>query len=55
MFRRYGHFCYRRGLDWEGAREMMEVMLSERFICECELLWRLTDEQVEERLTGKRI
>jgi len=55
MFRRFHHFCYERGLDWEGAREMMENMLSERFLCECEIVWRLKDEQVEERLAGRRM
>jgi hypothetical protein len=54
LFRRFHHFCYERGLDWEGAREMMEIMLSERFMCECEMVWRLTDEQVEQRLAGRR-
>lgn len=54
MFRRFGHFCYEQGLDWEGAREMIENMLSYRFLCECEIAWRLSDEQVEERLTGKK-
>jgi len=51
LFRRFNHFCYERGLDWEGARELM---LSERFLCECEIVWRLTDEQVRERLAGRR-
>jgi len=32
----------------------MEIMISERFLCECEIVWRLTDEQVEERLEGRR-
>jgi len=45
-------FCTKRGLDWEGAREMMEVMLEKRFLCECEMVWRLKDEQVGERLGG---
>jgi len=36
-----------RGLDWEGAREMMENMLGERFLCECEMVWRLRDEQLK--------
>ena len=54
LFRRFHHYCYERGLDWEGAREMMEIMLSDRFICECEMVWRLSDEQVEERLAGRR-
>jgi len=52
MFRRFGHICYGRGLDWEGAREMMELMLNERFMCECEMVWRLSDEQVEEIFEG---
>jgi len=51
FFRRFNHFCTERGLDWEGAREMLEIMLNERFLCECEMVWRLRDEQVEERLT----
>ncbi len=54
LFRRFHHFCYERGLDWEGAREMMELMLSDRFLCECEMVWRLRDEQVVERLVGRR-
>jgi len=54
LFRRFNHFCTERRLDWEGAREMMENMLEKRFLCECEMVWRLTDEQLEERLTGRR-
>lgn len=54
MFRRFNHFCHGRGLDWEGAREMMEIMLSERFMCDCEMVWRLTDERLEEILAGRR-
>jgi len=54
LFRRFNMFCTERGLDWEGARELMEVMLEKRFLCECEMVWRLTDEQVEERLAGKK-
>lgn len=54
MFRRINHFCYERSLDWEGARAMMELMLSDRFMCDCEMLWRYSDEQVEERLAGRR-
>ena len=50
LFRRFNHYCYERRLDWEACREMMENMLSERFLCECEIVWRLKDEQVEERL-----
>lgn len=53
LFRRFNHFCTERGLDWEGAREMMEVMLEKRFLCECEMVWRLKDEQVEERLSSR--
>jgi len=52
LFRRFNLFCTERGLDWEGAREMMELMLCERFLCECEVIWRLKDEQVEGRLAG---
>jgi len=48
MFRRFNHFCCEHGgLEWEACREMMEIMLSERFLCECEMVWRLKDEQVE--------
>jgi len=54
LFRRFNRFCTERGLDWEGAREMMENMLNERFLCECEIVWRLKDEQVEERLAGRQ-
>jgi hypothetical protein len=54
LFRRFNHFCTERGLDWEGAREMMENMLEKCFLCECEMIWRLRDEQVEERLAGRR-
>jgi len=54
MFRRFNHFCYERELDWEGCREMMELMLSDRFLCECEMLWRLADEQLEEILAGRQ-
>jgi hypothetical protein len=54
LFRRFYHFCYERGLDWEGAREMMKLMLSDRFMCDCEMLWRLTDEQVDEIFAGRR-
>ena len=53
LFRRFNRFCTERGLDWEGAREMMEVMLEKRFLCECEIIWRLKDEQLVERLAGK--
>lgn len=47
LFRRFNHFCTERGLDWEGAREMIELMLCERFMCECEMVWRLRDEQLK--------
>ncbi len=50
LFRRFNRFCTERGLDWEACREMMEIMLCERFLCECEMVWRLKDEQVEKRL-----
>lgn len=33
---------------------MMELMLVERFLCECEIIWRLSDEQVEARLAVRR-
>jgi len=36
------------------SREMMDIMLSDRFMCDCEMVWRSTDEQVAERLAGKR-
>ncbi|HQH83854.1 MAG TPA: hypothetical protein PKW53_13030 [Syntrophorhabdus sp.] len=54
LFRRFNRFCTERGLDWEGAREMMENMLNERFLCECEVIWRLKDEQLDKILIGKR-
>ena len=54
LFRRFNHFCTERGLDWEGAREMMEVMLEKHFLCECEMIWRLNDEQMKERVAGRR-
>jgi hypothetical protein len=54
LFRRFNHFCYKRGLDWEGARAMIELMLSDRYMCECEMVWRIKDEQLEERLEGKK-
>jgi len=53
LFRRFNRFCTERGLDWEGAREMLDIMLEKRFLCECEMVWRLKDEQVEERLVVK--
>ena len=52
LFRRFHHFCDKQGLDWEGAREMLEIMLNERFLCECEVVWRLKDEQVKKTLLG---
>lgn len=54
LFRRFNMFCTERGLDWEGAREMLDIMLGERYMCECELVWRVTDVQVEERLASMR-
>ena len=53
MFRRFNRFCTERGLEWQACREMMEIMLGERFLCECEMVWRLKDEQVEEMLDGR--
>lgn len=53
LFRRFNHYCYEQRLDWESCREMMENMLSERFLCECEMVWRLRDEQVEQRLARR--
>jgi len=53
-FRRFNHFCYERGLEWTGAREILEIMLNAQFMCECEIVWRYTDEQLEERLSGRR-
>lgn len=53
-FRRFNHFCYQRGLDWRGAREVLEIMLRDQYRCECEILWRYTDEEVEEKLSGRR-
>jgi len=50
LFRRFNMFCTERGLDWEACKEMMEIMLEKRFLCECEMVWRLEDEQVEGRL-----
>lgn len=54
LFRRFNLLCIARGLDWEGARELMEIMLNERFLCECEIVWRVKDEQVEEILAGRK-
>ena len=53
LFRRFNRFCTEQGLDWEGAREMMENMLEKRFLCECEMVWRLRDEQLEQRLVER--
>ena len=53
-FRRFNHFCYQRGLDWRGAREILEIMLNDQYRCECWILWRYTDEEVEEILSGRR-
>ena len=53
-FRRFNHFCYQRGLDWRGSREILEIMLKDQYRCECEILWRYTDEEVEEILSGRR-
>jgi len=55
LFRRFNHFCTERGLDWEGAREMMEIMLHASFYCECRMLNDFLDEDVQEILSGKRI
>jgi len=33
---------------------MIEIMLNERFLCECEIVWRLKDGQVEDRFVGRR-
>ena len=53
-FRRFNHFCYQRGLDWRGARDVLEIMLRDQYRCECRILWRYTDEEVEEILSGRR-
>jgi hypothetical protein len=53
-FRRFNHFCYQRRLDWRGAREVLEIMLKDQYRCECWILWRYTDEEVEEILSGRR-
>ena len=53
-FRRFNHFCYQRGLDWRGARDTLEIMLRDQYRCECEILWRYTDEEVEAMLVGRR-
>ena len=54
LFRRFHHFCDQKLLDWEAAREMLEIMLGERFLCECEMVWRVKDDQAVERLDGRR-
>ena len=54
LFRRFNNFCRNRGLDWEAAREMLEIMLNDRFLCDCEIVWRLSDEQLDKRLAGRR-
>ncbi len=53
-FRHFNHFCYQRRLDWRGAREILEIMLRDQYRCECEILWRYTDEEVEAILSGRR-
>ena len=53
-FRRFNHFCYQRGLDWRGARDVLEIMLRDQYRCECRILWRYTDEEVEEILSGRQ-
>ena len=53
-FRRFNHICYQRGLDWRGARDILEIMLKDQYRCECEILWRRTDEEVEEILAVRR-
>jgi hypothetical protein len=53
-FRRLNHFCYQRGLDWRGAREILEITLRDQYRCECEILWCRTDEEVDEILAGRR-
>ena len=53
-FRRFNHLCYQRGLDWRGARDTLEIILRDQYRCECEILWRYTDEEVEEILSGRR-
>jgi hypothetical protein len=42
LFKRVNNFCYKRGLDWEGARDMPEIVLMNRSTYECEMIWRLT-------------
>ncbi len=53
-FRRFNHFCYQRGLDLRGAREILEIMMKDQYRCECVILWCRTDEEVEAILSGKR-
>jgi hypothetical protein len=53
-FRRFELFCCERGVDWRGAREILEIMLRDQYRCECEILWRYTDGEVEEILSGRR-
>jgi hypothetical protein len=53
-FRRFNHFCYQRGLDWKGARDILEIMLHSSFYCECRMLRDFSDEDVEAILSGKR-
>jgi hypothetical protein len=33
----------------------LEIMLRDQYRCECEILWRYTDEEVEEILSGRTI
>ena len=54
MFRRFNRFCTERGLEWQACREMMEIMLGERFLCECEMVWRLKNEPLANCLIGNR-
>ena len=53
LFRRFNYFCTERGLEWEACREMMEIMLEKHFLCECEMVWTMGDEQVEEILVDR--
>ena len=53
-FRRFNHFCYQRGLDWKGARDILEIMLHASFYCECRMLKDFSDEDVEAILSGRR-
>lgn len=54
LFRRFNYYCSSISLDWNGALEMLEIMIGDRFMCECELVWGLSDKQLEERLAGKK-